>query len=391
MARGDVIFYRPEGVDAKGDLQPEDFEQFAVLAAYAQTVPYPPDDFRPWHHVALSISDDDDTVLGFAQPDYQPDRQPHDLQEPPKLGVVDGQADGQARDALRPPAALTDALVDQMEAMLGAPYSAAGLLPFAAITAAWMLPDACVGREKLRAVAFGASDAARDAARAEARNQGPEAESCTTAVARAVRQARGGEELALEEPPPVPGEQLPARRELADDPRIQAILELVVRLDSSLKPYFDEQFVDKPPGGGRGPGARGVIRGPFSEFVGAVRDVGGPEARGATLADHLALLDPNTRVSAADVTHALNLMALRDAAYFRGPPGGEYYPGGDLPFGAYLARVSAGLEVFREDLDFEAAGLLRDDGPITSDDYLISPAMLWGALLDAGFREVDGA
>lgn len=376
MARGDVIFYRPEGVDAKEDLRPEDFDQFAVLAAYAQTYPYPADDFRPWHHVALSISDDDETVIGFEQPEYQPGRRPRPKEEPATLEMVPGVVEGQARDRLRPPAAIADALVEAMDAMRGAPYADTGLLPFAAITAAWMLPANCVGRDKLRAIAFGASERARQA--------DATAESCTTAVAKAVKGARG-QELRLEEPP-LPSEAPNAA--VARDPRIQAILELVLRLDRSLKPHFEAAFVG-PGVNDRRANARGVISRPVTDFVEAVRGAGGPEVRRASLADHLAVLDPDTPLRLDDVNNALNLMALHEAAYFRGPPDDEFYPGGDLPFGAYLALVSAGLEVLDEDLDFEAAGYLRGADSIASEDYLISPAMLWGALLDAGFRKVD--
>ena len=74
--RGDVIFYRPEGADSIEDLARGDLNKFAVLAAYSQTIPYAPGAFKPWHHVAVSISENNSRVIGFDERDYQPGEAP---------------------------------------------------------------------------------------------------------------------------------------------------------------------------------------------------------------------------------------------------------------------------------------------------------------------------
>jgi hypothetical protein len=376
MARGDVIFFRPQSATSIEDLDPANFDQFPIVAAYAQTFPYGPDDFRPWHHVAVSVTDDDSQVTGFVPPEYWPgDRQPSDELTPPRIvGDADG-PEPEGFDALRPPPDLVEALLEAAEAQLGTVYSAAGLIPFAAMTAAWMLPDEFPGRAMLRRIAFGASLAARE--------KEPAAESCTTALAHAVEKSRGEAPLVFREPPS-PAVGMAPTREFLEGAQVQAILALIARFDHSLRPHFERELVNRPARDVPWLSDRVGLGAEFPEFLEGLRDV-----RVNSFADYLPDLAPDAIADWDHVDRALNLMALGNADLFRHRlPGDNYYPGGDVTFGAYMARVRVGAEIFDKDTDFEDRGL-RHSGEITSDDFLISPAMLWEALIDAGFTAVE--
>jgi hypothetical protein len=67
-------------------------------------------------------------------------------------------------------------------------------------------------------------------------------------------------------------------------------------------------------------------------------------------------------------------------------------PGPDTTIPIYTGTVQAGLELYAPGTDFEAEGeSVEDDRGVLmlqSDDYLISPAILWDALIKAGFQRV---
>jgi hypothetical protein len=67
-------------------------------------------------------------------------------------------------------------------------------------------------------------------------------------------------------------------------------------------------------------------------------------------------------------------------------------PGEDTTIPEYTGMVQGGLELYAPGTDFEGEGesVLDDRGSLTlqSDDYLISPAILWDALIKAGFQQV---
>jgi hypothetical protein len=161
---GDVVFYRPAGVDRFVDLDPNDFDTaFPVVAAFAQALPYvllgdgdlwssDPKRFKPWHHVSIFVDDgrDGPQEIGFGPATYD--------------GISDGEVDTANPaalmrrplglngafdfDVLRAPTPeLGAAIVAASEAQVGTEaddgviYSTNGLLAFAFATKARMLPD----------------------------------------------------------------------------------------------------------------------------------------------------------------------------------------------------------------------------------------------------------
>jgi hypothetical protein len=235
MARGDVIFYRPANADSIEDLAQGDLDEFAVLAAYSQTIPYTPA-FKPWHHVAVSISDNNNsTVIGFAEKEYQPGETPAggQLANTVLRETSGAPPAGQEADVLRPPAAIAEGLVEECQRQKGTDYAAGGLMPFALITAAWMLPASLPARDRLRTMAFGAN--------AVARRTAPQTESCTTAVAKAVIVARRGSSLSLVEPPVPPDDTF--ANGFADTAQVNAIRSLIPRLDQALNEAFENELL----------------------------------------------------------------------------------------------------------------------------------------------------
>jgi hypothetical protein len=64
-------------------------------------------------------------------------------------------------------------------------------------------------------------------------------------------------------------------------------------------------------------------------------------------------------------------------------------PGDETTFPRYTGTLVGGMEVFAPGTDFEAEGRARTQPlELQSDDYLISPAVLWEALIAAGFQRV---
>lgn len=373
--RGDVIFYRPEGADSIEDLARGDLNKFAVLAAYSQTIPYAPGAFKPWHHVAVSISENNSRVIGFDERDYQPGEAPAGGQlANTVLKETDGEPPtGLVADALRPPtAAIADGLVAESEAQINTDYAAAGLMPFALITAAWMIPDTLPGRDRLRTMAFGAN--------AVARRTTPQAESCATAVAKAVIVARRGSSLSLVEPPSPASASVAGG--FANTDQVKALRALIPRLDEALGAAFDNNLLRLD-----GDVVTKLRNAAFELPPGRLTSIGKAlEGVQDNLVDKVAFLKDIVRVGGVRREHG-ELVGIDVPDEVMAPA-----PGEDTTIPEYTGMVQGGLELYAPGTDFEGEGesVLDDRGSLTlqSDDYLISPAILWDALIKAGFQQV---
>lgn len=206
---GDVVFYSATGVEKFADLDPQEFdENFQRVAAFAQALPYvlareirnggtgesqqdpSPDVFKPWFHVALvterNASNGTALIAGFEEATSE---------EPDLTGLSESTFETDHHViALRPPSTVDIARVihkARQQATTATPYSVVGLLAFAIATQARALPIGDL-RTALLNTAYGASGLARQL------DDG--AESCVTAVARAI-QAGIDEHLRFAEPP----------------------------------------------------------------------------------------------------------------------------------------------------------------------------------------------
>lgn len=365
---GDILFYRTTndaGAGLPGLTSQDIADDFPTLAAFAQGLPYHVRDgiYQPWFHVVVYAGDGE--IIGFDDLSYG-----SDYAETPKLAKValeleELQLRNVALDVRRPPAASAQCIVDTSLAMVNAStdYALEGLLAFALATLGWMLPKGPL-RAKALLEARGANFYALTAC-------GQQKRTCVTAVAKAIEVATK-QKLLFEEPPALPRCYVDSSG-VADE--INATIDkLRSRVASGqLASLFQFSHLDV-------------------ERMNALAALTYDPLQGDTATEVLSTLDRRFGLDLLGSEAFPDGLAEALPDYFREflPEGHPLFEAGDvrIPGGGVItdpvtaiALLEKGIETLNlpTGTDLEAKGQTLP-GPLSSDDLIVSPAMLWDAL-----------
>ena len=420
---GDILFYKTAAAQTFFDLSPSAFgDNFPLLAAFAQGLPYvlqpngniwspDPVHFKPWHHVAICVAaadgDDAARAVGFMQANYDIEGE-EDVDEvatsnPGQLVEYPiGPQPRQRLSVLRHDSLdTTPAITWSTSAAGGTEYSVRGLLAFALATKARMLPVGPV-RTNTLLMAYGAHRRARDM---ELASGGLPAESCVTAVAKALEQTAD-----FVDSFPLPEPDAPDPAESAKlyayqlSPLTAALDELLARIDhaggglamQSLKKMDVAGLTRTIPN--------------FGSLLSLLEphQVPGLEVLDAAVAEHELVLRASTGIGMPTPDGVGGGLGGNPGPNFGGvlpeprpqpvPPGDEpYSPGPGLSTKQYIPKLEGIAEILTDDANDETS--LVDLGkkeilvqPVPSSRHLVaSPAMLWDELTGTyGFEEFFG-
>ncbi len=385
---GDVLFYRTtkDGYPNSGigNLHPANFNDFHVLAAYAQSYPYSVvrGHYRPWYHVGLvaeagqpptTIQFDDGVSSGESQDKLRRTGLTSDVYDPRLLtGTAQStNLSGRGIDVLRPPSKGfdVDRCLSEAERLLDQPYAVAGLLGYALATQAWMIPDDPTDLVTGRILRESLLDRARGAD-ARAREHGGNTESCVTSVARPLEVGLGNVTLTFSEPPPPP--TLPLH---GGHPMFELIRNTINRLHrGSLGAQLQGTNAQRMISIGRSlakeqplPGDPALV----SEINRCLED----NDQWQTIGPENILLHEHQQEHIPDVITTI-----------------QYIIGPSVGVGEYIDKLEQAIVLVSDGPsidELEARGRELAGQPLTSTSYLVSPAMLWESLLDCGFSHIN--
>ena len=299
---------------------------------------------------------------------------------PPEITLTSGPLvipAGQDIDVLRgPPSCVALATVEAAEAQVaaGTTYATSGLLAFALATAARMLTGQPRTLELQRA--YGAHVRARGLHK----EGDPPVESCTTAAAKAIVAGLGEGDLALSEPAEPDLEESAKLFAYANTPHSKVMRLLLGRIERA--------------GARRAVGRLGAIQ---------VRDLRARLPQLCEAITHLADDDTITGPALLAASAERTADQIRDALSIGQPPGDPrrpdsvvFSPGPDISTPRYLEHLELAIEMTlngdtsstaRVSLEEQGATDLATPGHPSADHLVVSPAMLWDALVAAGFEE----
>ena len=402
--KGDIIFYRTNTAATFFDLDPGEFDDFRVLSAFGQALPYVvqpdgnqwsphPQHFRPWHHVAIAVSDTE--VVEFVQ--QVANGESGDEEKDDDKGIEINwqsviqkrafeEAENECADVMRLAADsgvgynandVETAAKDQADK--GAKYASDGLAAFAVATFARLLPQG-PDRELALNVAYGMNKVVRD--------RGTEEETCVTAAAKAIAEGLDAP-LTFAEPAAPPKcqaekyfayEDSPVQRMIGmiqketDKAGVVAALEnlsVAAVLDTDfgisdllLRQPPIEWTANNFPNGTieilNRDGDKVALDANVTELFGPISDLGNLAKLGAGGVHY----DPD------DFSNAGTVVATMD-----------FVPALEIAFKSVAADNTTDLVA-----SGEAA---RKNDPLDASNLAVSPAMLFDALWNLGFRRVE--
>lgn len=402
---GDVLFYKTtldvgqDGEPSFENLEAEHLGEFPALAAFVQSLPYHVrrGHHRPWYHVGVHVGDGQVVAFDYRVSQGELVDARMVLTDLDVAGLADQRVEV---EVVRAPEQVLDlgvttawviAHAARDQALQRIEYDLIGLLGFAFASLGWITPVS-VSRAEALARARTFNDQAKQ-------RQGS-GESCVTATAKAVAAALG-RELVFEEPPALPCRSL-------YEPSLMAT-EVVDMIRAAL-----EQMRSRINGGRLGGGGEEVVlledridrsRLATAEAHSLEWIVGAPAAvllneqswyqRGAGVIDPSVLgLEPTKDGPLVDEVHR-NWEALWGFFDKRFRMGGAGDPP-DLVILQVIYEAAAQEAIDNMSSDPDQQARVDDEpepaaavcGPLTSADYILSPAMLWEALQLECFTEV---
>lgn len=387
VQRGDVVFYRPT-VKTFHDLSSERFDEFRILAAFGQSLPYALQsdgtvwsphhhDFKPWGHVAICVesAQEDGTrakVAGFDNEVTDGASGTYKIR-PLEVGP------GQAIEILRPQEQ-AGAIADAAEAM-DPPYSFAGLVAFSLATHARLIPEPSEGQTDERDDAFTSAYKAQVIARAQDANADKKAETCVTAAAKAIHGV-GNLKVCMKEPAAPDRAKVDAAFEWEASPAMQMYMALTLRAWPLYVRAFN-RFADAMAAAIAALQAKGYWGNGLKTFFDEAE-----ENRLRALMRQAELL---RRHEVAQVLadggppDLVDLPPSDDLPTTPGPDGVtvDGYLNLLHPLLHDLQKVAAGVAVGTQKEVDDARAATCDPGRLVA-----SPAMLWDALIRVGFKPI---